>query len=98
MRDGRRVPIKSLMKKMAIQEYDNPAHLEEVNFQPKRAMIALKQNAGAPNLSLVKPGDRVTRGQQIGEIPEKTMGAVIHAPFAGTIEAVTDKHIILNRA
>jgi len=98
MRDGRRVPIKSLMKKMAIQEYDHPAHLEQVNFKPNRAMVALKQNAGAPNISLVKAGDHVSVGQQIGEIPEKTMGAVIHAPFAGVVQNVTNTHIILNRS
>jgi Na+-translocating ferredoxin:NAD+ oxidoreductase RnfC subunit len=98
MREGRRVPIKTLMKKLAIQEYDHPAHLEKVSFQPKRVALALKQNAGSPNVPRVKPGDRVSAGQQIGDIPEKAMGAVIHAPFAGTVETVTDKHIIVNRA
>ena len=97
MRDGRRVPIKTLMKKLHIQDYDHPAHLEKVDFAPKRAVLALKQNAGAPNLPMVKAGDRVAAGQQVGRIPEKTLGAVIHAPFASTVDAVTDKHIILNR-
>ncbi len=97
MRDGRRVPIKTLMKKLAIQEYDHPAHLEKVDFQPKRVMLALKQNAGAANRPLVNRGDRVRAGQQVGEIPDDALGAVIHAPFAGAVEAVTDKHIILNR-
>jgi Na+-translocating ferredoxin:NAD+ oxidoreductase RnfC subunit len=97
MREGRRVPIKSLMRKMHIQQYDHPAHLEKFSFQPKRAVLLLKQNAGSPNLSLVKSGDRVSAGQQIGEIPEKAMGAIIHAPFAGVVESVTDKQIILNR-
>jgi Na+-translocating ferredoxin:NAD+ oxidoreductase RnfC subunit len=98
MREGRRVPIKSLMRKMHILQYDHPAHLEKISFQPKRAVLLLKQNAGSPNISLVKAGDRVSAGQQIGEIPEKAMGAIIHAPFAGVVETVTDKHIILNRA
>jgi cobalamin reductase len=98
MREGRRVPIKTLMKKLHIQEYDHPAHLEAVAFQPKRAVLALKQNAGAPNVALVKAGDRVSAGQQVGEIPEKALGAMIHAPFAGVVEAITDQHIILNRA
>ena len=98
MREGRRVPIKSLMRKMHILQYDHPAHLEKISFQPKRAVLLLKQNAGSPNISLVKAGDRVSAGQQIGEIPEKAMGAIIHAPFAGVVETVTEKHIILNRA
>jgi len=98
IRDGRRVPIKTLMKKLAILEFDHPAHLEQVKFAPKRAVIARKQNAGSPNVPLVKAGDRVAAGQQIGEIPEKAMGAVIHAPFAGVVDSVTDKYIIVNRA
>jgi Na+-translocating ferredoxin:NAD+ oxidoreductase RnfC subunit len=98
MREGRRVPIKSLMKKLHIAEYDHPAHLEKLEFQPRKGVLALKQNAGAPNVPTVRAGDRVSAGQQVGRIPENTLGAVIHAPFSGIVEAVTDKHIILNRA
>lgn len=97
MRDGRRVPINSLMRRMHIQQYDAHAHLEKINYQPKRALIALKQNAGVPNVPIVQPGGRVAAGQQIGDIPEKSLGAVIHAPFAGVVEAITARHIILNR-
>jgi Na+-translocating ferredoxin:NAD+ oxidoreductase RnfC subunit len=98
MRDGRRVPIKSLMRKMGLEPYDAPAHLERIEFKPKRVLVALKQNAGQSNVPLVKAGERVCAGQQIGKIPEKALGAIIHAPFAGVVESVTDKHIILNRA
>jgi Na+-translocating ferredoxin:NAD+ oxidoreductase RnfC subunit len=97
MREGRRVPIKSLMKKMHILRYDNPAPLENIQVNPRKVLVALKQNAGSPNRPLVKPGDRVRAGQPIGEIPEKALGAPIHAPFDATVEAVTDQHIILTR-
>ena len=98
MREGRRVPIKSLMRKLHIEQYEAQAHLEKIDFNPGRARVALKQNAGAPNMPLVKAGERVSAGQQIGRIPEKALGAVIHAPFAGVVESVTDKHITINRA
>jgi Na+-translocating ferredoxin:NAD+ oxidoreductase RnfC subunit len=98
MRDGRRVPIRSLMRKLRIMEYDAAAPLEKVELQPKRAVLPLKQNAGAANLARVKAGDRVAAGQPIGEIPEKALGAPLHAPFAGVVESATDKQIILNRA
>jgi Na+-translocating ferredoxin:NAD+ oxidoreductase RnfC subunit len=86
------------MRKMHIEEYDAQAHLERIDFKPKRVLVALKQNAGASNVSLVKANEPVSAGQQIGEIPEGGLGAIIHAPFAGVVELVTDKHIILNRA
>jgi Na+-translocating ferredoxin:NAD+ oxidoreductase RnfC subunit len=98
MREGRRVPIKSLMRKLAVEEYDHPAPLERVDFRPRRAILALKQNAGSPNLPLVTPGDRVSREQQIGAIPEKALGAPIHAPFDAVVEAVTSTHILLQRS
>jgi Na+-translocating ferredoxin:NAD+ oxidoreductase RnfC subunit len=97
MNDGRHVPIKSLMKKLNILDYDNPAKLTPIDFRPRRVVVLLKQNAGAPNQPLVKAGDRVAAGQKIGDTPPNAMGAPIHAPFAASVETVTDKHITLAR-
>ena len=97
MRDGRRVPIQSLMKKLDIRDYDAPAQFEPIELQPRRAVLPLKQNAGSPTNPLVKAGDKVSTGQKIGEMPDKALGAPLHAPFAGTVESVTEKQIILVR-
>jgi Na+-translocating ferredoxin:NAD+ oxidoreductase RnfC subunit len=97
MRDGRRVPIKTLMKKLHILQYDHPAPLQYGVLVPRRVTLALRQGAGSPNQSLVKPGDRVNAGQVLGALPEKALGAVIHAPFAATVAEVTASHIVLNR-
>jgi Na+-translocating ferredoxin:NAD+ oxidoreductase RnfC subunit len=97
MRDGRRVPIKSLMKKMHILQYDHPAHLENLTVNPRRLIVPLKQNAGAANLPLVKAGERVRAGQLLGQVPEKALGAPIHASLDATVEAVNAQHIILTR-
>jgi Na+-translocating ferredoxin:NAD+ oxidoreductase RnfC subunit len=96
MRDGRRVPIKTLMKKLHIQQYDHPAHWEPVDFSPTRLVLPLKQNAGAANVPLVKPGDQVTAGQMLGQIPAKALGAPIHAPFNGRVVSV-DTRVVLER-
>ena len=96
MRDGRRVPIKTLMKKLHILQYDHPAHWEAVALQPGRVVLALKQNAGAANLPLVKPGARVAAGQMLGQVPEQALGAPIHAPFAARVVSVSDR-IVLER-
>ena len=98
MREGRRVPIKTLMKKLHIQQYDHPAHLEKVSFNRSGLVLPLKQNAGSANVPLVKAGERVSAGQQVGEIPEKAMGAVIHAPFAGVVDASHGQTNYFNRA
>ena len=60
-------------------------------------VLPLKQGAGSPNQALVKPGDRVDLGQPLGGLPEKVLGAVIHAPFAASVAEVTENHIVLTR-
>jgi len=97
MRDGRRVPIKSLMRKLSITEYDHPAHWTAKTVEPSRVVLPLKQSAGVANNPIVRVGDRVRAGQALGEIPEKALSAIIHAPFDATVAEVTDKQIILTR-
>jgi len=97
MRDGRRVPIKGLMKKLQIAQYDNPAHWQAKEISSKRLVIPLKQSAGAASVAIVKPGDAVSAGQPLSEIAEKALGARIHAPTAGVVVAVTEQQISLER-
>jgi len=96
MREGRRVPIKTLMKRLAIQEYDRPAEWRDMALDPRRVVLPLKQGAGVANLPMVKAGDRVAAGQPLGEIPAESLGALLHAPFAGRVVSVTDR-IVLER-
>ena len=97
MRDGRRVPIKSLMRRLAVAEYDHPAHWTAKTVEPSRVVLPLKQSAGVANTPLVRVGDRVRAGQALGEIPAKALGAIIHAPFDATVAEVTSQQIILTR-
>lgn len=95
MRDGRRVPIQSLARRLHVEAYENPAPWENTVITPSRLVIPLRQGAGVPNTPVVKAGDRAQAGQALGSIPEKSLGSLIHAPCAATVEAVTDKHILL---
>ena len=97
MRDGRRVPIKSLMRKLSISEYDHPAHWTSKTVEPSRVVLPLKQSAGVANRPLVRSGDSVRAGQALGEIPDKALSAIIHSPFDAKVAEVTDQHIILTR-
>jgi Na+-translocating ferredoxin:NAD+ oxidoreductase RnfC subunit len=97
MRDGRRVPIKTLMKKLRILPYDHSAPWQEDVLAPQKIVLLLKQGAGSASQALVKPGDQVSAGQLLGAIPDKVLGAVIHAPFAARVAEVTPNHIVLTR-
>jgi Na+-translocating ferredoxin:NAD+ oxidoreductase RnfC subunit len=95
MRDGRHVPIKTLTKKLHVQDYDLPAPWWEGRLKPSRLVLPLKQSAGSPCQAKVKAGDRVTAGQVVGEPPPNALGALLHAPMAATVQAVTDQQIVL---
>jgi Na+-translocating ferredoxin:NAD+ oxidoreductase RnfC subunit len=95
MRDGRHVPIKTLTRKLHVQQYDLPAPLYSGNVEPVRLVLPLKQSAGAACVAKVKAGDRVSAGQVIGEPAANALGALLHAPLAGKVTSVTEQQIIL---
>jgi hypothetical protein len=97
MLDGRRVPIKTLAKKLHVLDYDLPAPLLGGEITANRLVLPLKQSAGTACLAKVKTGDRVGAGQVIGEPAPNALGAVLHAPMAGTVREVTDRQIILEK-
>lgn len=95
MRDGRRVPIKTLMKRLQLLEYDRPAPWQARGLSPGRLVLLLKQAAGSPSSPRVAAGDRVTAGQLLADVPDKTIGTPVHAPIAALVEQVTTTAIVL---
>ena len=98
MGDGRRVPIKTLTKKLHVQDYDLPAPLITDEISPDRLLLPLKQSAGTACLAKVKSGERVKAGQIIGEPAPNALGAILHAPMAGVIRDVNNEQIILEKS
>lgn len=69
--------------------------LEQVIAQvplPEVLILPLNQHIGAPAVPVVKPGDKVLKGQMIAE-PNGVVSAAVHAPSSGTIVAIED-HVI----
>ncbi|MBI5425374.1 MAG: 4Fe-4S dicluster domain-containing protein [Opitutae bacterium] len=98
MREGRRVPIKALLRKLSLEGLDAPAHLRAEPLAPARVTLRLKQGAGAPSQPLVAVGARVAAGDAIAEPAAGALGSRLHAPFAGVVEAVTATEILLSRS
>ncbi len=84
----KRIPVKRLIARMGLSEYDTPAPFMDARYRPARVRLPLRQHVGAPGVPVVKPGDRVRRGDVIAEIPEKSLGARLHASIDGTVTAV----------
>jgi electron transport complex protein RnfC len=54
---------------------------------PKEIVLPLRQHAGKPAVPIVKPGDRVERGDTIAE-PDGWVSVPIHASAAGTVRSI----------
>jgi len=97
MREGRRVPIKVLLRRLDFQAYDFPAPLRAEPLAPTRVVLRLKQSSGAASQPLVRPGERVSAGQPVAEPAPNALGARLHAPFAAVVDAVTETELHLTR-
>ncbi len=95
-KDTRKIPLKRLMERLEVTRYDTHPPFYEGEVQVKKVSIPLQQHLGKPALPVVKAGDRVKKGELIGEIPEGALGARVHASIDGTIEAV-DENIVITR-
>ena len=73
--ENTKVPTKRLMSRMGILQYDAETPLVEDGIAVSSVRIPLSMHIGAPSIPVVKAGDRVTKGQLIAEIPEKSLGA-----------------------
>lgn len=86
-RESRYVPTKRLMQRLDITHYDtHPGYGGE--YTPSVVNIPLRQHIGAPAVTVVSVGDKVKTGDLIGEIPDKAMGARVHASIDGEVRAV----------
>jgi Na+-translocating ferredoxin:NAD+ oxidoreductase RnfC subunit len=96
-REYRLIPSKRLIARLGLKEFDKPAPLTEITFNPAVVYIAKSQHVGAPAIPIVSVGDHVHEGQLIGKIPENSLGAAIHASISGTVEEIGDSFIAVRR-
>jgi cobalamin reductase len=95
--DYRRVPVKRLMGKLNILQYDvhpKAIELSEV-VDGQKIGLNLQQHIGAPSIPVVNEGDFVEKGQLIAGIPENALGAALHASIGGKVVKIDKKTIHL---
>ena len=70
-------------------KYNKEMSTQITNFQtidPKQVVIPMQQHIGAPCTPLVKVGDRVLRGQKIGD--GEGLCVPVHSSVSGTVAAI----------
>jgi len=97
MRSARRTPLKQLMNRLGVAQYDAHAGYIETNARPDRVYIPLQQHIGVAASPVVRAGDVVQKGQLIGRIPDDKLGAPVHASIEGHVREVRDDRIVIER-
>lgn len=92
--ETRKIPIKRLMERLEVAKYDVHPPFGGEELQVKQVIIPLQQHLGKPAVPIVGMGDRVKKGDLIGEIPEGALGARVHASIDGTVAAVDENVVI----
>ncbi|MGZ9270777.1 MAG: 4Fe-4S dicluster domain-containing protein [Candidatus Binatia bacterium] len=94
MYEYRRTPLKQLIQRLGIEEYDRHTPFQRIESQPARVTIPLAQHIGAPAQPVVGVGQRVSRGDLIADIPADQLGARLHASINGAIKEVNGSIVI----
>ena len=94
-REHRRVPTTRLLARLGLTSYEQPAPYRQSSWLPGSVSLMLKQHIGAACRAVVRPGDRVTRGQLVGDLPEGAVGAVLHSSISGTVRDVTETQVTI---
>jgi Na+-translocating ferredoxin:NAD+ oxidoreductase RnfC subunit len=93
MKEYRRVPLPMLRKRLKVEEYESETPYEPIDWQPAKVRLLLSQHAGKPASPAVRPGDRVRKGDPVGTVEDKVLGADIHASIDGVVTVVSETYI-----
>ncbi len=90
MAEFRRVPMRRLIARLGLGEFNNAGPLIDFEFAPRTVNLPLKQHAGAPAVAVVKCGERVRAGDLLAAPEPGKLGACVHASIDGVVTVMTD--------
>ena len=96
MKDGRRVPLKQLMKKLDIYKFEKPTPYTDKKPEPAEVKILLKQHLGAPAVPVIAENQAVKKGDLVADI-KQGLGARLHASIDGIVKEITGEYILIRR-
>jgi Na+-translocating ferredoxin:NAD+ oxidoreductase RnfC subunit len=94
MAEFRRVPMRRLIARLGLGEFNNVGPLVDHSFSPRKVSVLLKQHAGVAAVPVVKCGDRVRVGDLLGLPEQGKLGARVHASIDGVVTVGRDAVVI----
>ncbi|MFH4826241.1 electron transport complex protein RnfC, partial [Klebsiella pneumoniae] len=83
--------------KLGLDPWYQEAPLTAVEPEVACVTLPLRQHIGISAVPCVAPGERVTRGQVLADIPADALGAPVHASIDGLVSTITEQAITLVR-
>ncbi len=93
MKEGRRVPLSMLRKRLKIEEYERDAPFADVKLQPPVVRLRLLQHTGVPARPVVRVGQNLKVGDPVATIEGEQLGANVHASIAGKVKTISDTFV-----
>ncbi len=94
-RDGREVPLPRLLARTGLDGFYKTAMFREMDWKPEYVRFPLKQWIGVPCTPVVSIGDRVSRGDVIGEVEPDKLGVCLSSSVDGVVESVDENQIVI---
>lgn len=92
----RKVPMPTVIKKLDLTDYEQAVPFTGYK-EVERVRIPLNGHAGSPARPTVSPGNKVKRGDIVGEPPPDQAGAVCHASIEGRVTDIAPEWIEIQR-
>jgi Na+-translocating ferredoxin:NAD+ oxidoreductase RnfC subunit len=97
VREGRKVPISRLIRRLGLAGYNVDAPYLDHNYKPRRVRIQLSQHIGTSCKPAVGPGQSVKKGDIVGDLTADQPGCPVHASIDGKISKVNDFYVEIER-
>ncbi len=95
VRSMKLVPLNRLIARLGLTKYNHPAPLTEKEISTKKLQISLNQNIGAPNVAIVKKGDKIHQNDILAKPDDTALGLPLHSPVKGAIMEVNKNSILI---
>lgn len=88
--------MNKLINKIGLNSYDVEAPMTDIKVNAKSIAIPLNQHIGAPATPVVQIGDKVFKGDLLGNIEDNKLGSNIHSSVNGIIKDIRNNIIIID--
>lgn len=93
VRDFRKVPVSRLVTRLGLADYNKDAPWTSEAPRPSSVRILMAQHIGAPCSPSVAQGQKVSKGDVVGDVPAGKLGCPVHASIDGTVGKVNERYV-----